>query len=90
MTGLRDLPRHLSDLPCEVMGNGARSRDAEHDLFPTTLAVLGPETSVIAGCGFDFLESFQDNYLICKIRKFSEILCILNCGGLREGFRVST
>lgn len=46
-TGLRGLPQHLSGQLCQVMDNWAHFQDAEHDLSPTTLAVLGPGAFVI-------------------------------------------
>ena len=74
-----------------MIDSWAHSPDAELDLFPVTLVILGPESFVIwGGHGFDFLEPYQNNNLICKIIKISERLEILNCEGLMGGFRIPT
>lgn len=57
-----------------MIDNWAHSRAAERAVFPTAWAMLGPETLSFGGHGFGFPESYQDNYLICKIMKISEIL----------------
>lgn len=80
----------LSALLCQVIDSRVHFQDAEWDLFPTMLVTLEPMSFVVEGHGFDFLESYQDNNLICKIMKISEILKILNCEGLMRGFRIST
>lgn len=58
--------------------------------LPTALAVPGPGTLSFEGHGFDFLESYQDNYPVFKIMTISEILKILHCDSVIGGFRMPT